>query len=65
MIEESLTVILPYIQNIEKIKNFIEENKDENIKIIIEKIDVIIKNSDGTTTTDFKILKNELEKRKN
>jgi hypothetical protein len=65
MLEESLVAILPYIQNIEIIKKFIEENKDEDIDTIIKNIDEIIIHNHTTATTDYKILKNELEKRKN
>ena len=62
MLQESFENVAPYLANLSKIKEFVEEHKENKIEDIITEIKKNIENSSGTLRTDYQILLNEIEK---
>ena len=65
MLVECFESVAPYIENLGKIKEFVEKNKDKKGKELIEIIEKKIDEENGTLRTDYVILLNEVRRRIN
>ncbi len=62
MLYQAFENVAPYIENINTIRKFVQENEGASVDEVIEKIESHIKNDNGTIVTDFRILLNEIRK---
>jgi len=62
MLYQAFENVAPYIENINTIREFVQENEGANIEAVLEKIESHIKSDNGTIVTDFRILLNEIRK---
>ncbi len=62
MLRKAFEEVAPYISNLSKIKEFVDENEGRNEEEIIRELRERIDTSEGTLKTDYRILLNEFEK---
>ena len=62
MLYQAFENVAPYLENIDAIREFVQENEEASIDAVIEKIESHIKSDNGTIVTDFRILLNEIRK---
>lgn len=62
MLRTAFEEVVPYISNIDRIKEFVDENENKSPEEIRGILAKMIESSEGTLRTDFRILLNEFEK---
>ena len=65
MLQECFENVAPYIENLGKIKKFVESNKDKSGSDLIEILEKRVEETAGTLRTDYAILLNEVRRRIN
>jgi len=62
MLKEAFENVAPYISNLRKLKEFVEENENKDEDEILKILEKKVRESQGTLKTDFRILLNEFGK---
>ena len=65
MLVECFESVAPYIENLGKIKEFVESNKDKSGEELIRILEKVVEEAEGTLRTDYVILLNEVRRRIN